>query len=143
MAVSKPKKLALPPKVGQRLVYDDGRRSTGKVVGVSSLSMHVLFDDSMEPTREPRRPLWMMVKAIPTAIPLPPQNQMTPVPAARIPPRSFLTHPSRSLSRPRPGRSISRSTPRSGSPDEGRHPPVSDEPTLVSLSGLVRNITWD
>ena len=50
MAVSKSKKLAHPPKVGQSLVYDDGRRSTGKVVGVNSLSMHVLFDDSMEPT---------------------------------------------------------------------------------------------
>jgi hypothetical protein len=49
VAVSKPRKLAQPPKVGQRIVYDDGRRSTGKVVGVSSRSMHVLFDGSMEP----------------------------------------------------------------------------------------------
>jgi len=49
-AVSKPKNLAHPLKVGQRLVYDDGRRSTGKVVAADSLSMHVLFDDKIEPT---------------------------------------------------------------------------------------------
>jgi hypothetical protein len=30
MAVSKPKKLTQPPKVRKRLVYNDGRRSTGK-----------------------------------------------------------------------------------------------------------------
>jgi hypothetical protein len=49
--VSKPKKLAQPPRVGQRLVYDDGgRRSTGKVMAVGSRSMHVLFDKSMEPS---------------------------------------------------------------------------------------------
>jgi hypothetical protein len=50
VAVSKPKKLAQAPRVGQRLAYDDGRRSIGKVVGVNSLSMQVLFDDSMEST---------------------------------------------------------------------------------------------
>jgi hypothetical protein len=50
VAVSKPKKLAQLPKVGQRLVYDDGRRSTGRVVEVGPRSMHVLFDNSMEPS---------------------------------------------------------------------------------------------
>ena len=50
MAVSKSKKLAHPPKVGQRIVYDDGRRSTGEVVEVGPRSMHVLFDNSLEPT---------------------------------------------------------------------------------------------
>jgi len=51
MAVSKPRKLDQPPRVGQRLVYDDGgRRSMGKVVVVDSRSMHVLFDKSMEPS---------------------------------------------------------------------------------------------
>ena len=50
VAVSKPKKLAQPPRVGQRLVYDDGRRSTGQVVDVGPESMRVLFDDRMEPS---------------------------------------------------------------------------------------------
>ena len=50
VAVSKPKRLVQPPKVGQRLVYDDGRRSTGKVVEVGPRSMHVLFEGSMEPS---------------------------------------------------------------------------------------------
>jgi hypothetical protein len=50
VAVSKPKKLAPPPKVGQRLVYDDGRKSNGKVVEVGPRSMHVLFENSMEPS---------------------------------------------------------------------------------------------
>jgi len=50
VAVSKPKNLAQPPKVGQRLVYDDGRRSTGKVMEVGPCSMYVLFDNSMEPS---------------------------------------------------------------------------------------------
>jgi hypothetical protein len=49
LAVSKSKKLAQPPKVGQRLVYDDGRRSTGEVVEVSPGSMYVRFDNSLEP----------------------------------------------------------------------------------------------
>jgi hypothetical protein len=60
VGISRPKKLAQPPKVGHRLVYDGGRRSTDTVAGVNSLSMHVLFDDSMEPT--PARfddPEWM------------------------------------------------------------------------------------
>ena len=50
VAVSKPKKLTQPPKVGQRLVYDDGRKSTGTVVEVGPCSMHVLFDNRIEPT---------------------------------------------------------------------------------------------
>jgi hypothetical protein len=50
VAVSKPKKLAQPPKLGQRLIYDDGRRSTGEVVEVGPRSMYVQFDNSMEPS---------------------------------------------------------------------------------------------
>jgi hypothetical protein len=50
VAVSKPNKLAEPPKLGQRLTYDDGRTSTGKVVEVGSDSMYVLFDNSIEPS---------------------------------------------------------------------------------------------
>lgn len=49
VAVSKPKRLEQHPNVGQRLVYDDGRRSTGKVLGVGPRSMQVLFDDRTEP----------------------------------------------------------------------------------------------
>jgi hypothetical protein len=49
VAVSKPKKMPLSPKVGQRLVYDDGRVSTGRVLEVGSRSMYVPFDNSMEP----------------------------------------------------------------------------------------------
>jgi hypothetical protein len=50
VAVSKPNRVAEPPKVGQCLTYDDGRISTGKVVEVGSGSMYVLFDNSIEPT---------------------------------------------------------------------------------------------
>lgn len=50
VAVSKPKRLGRLPKVGQRLVYDDGRRRTGEVVQVGPGSMYVLFNSSMEPT---------------------------------------------------------------------------------------------
>ena len=50
VAVTKPKKLTQLPGVGQRLVYDDGHRSTGKVVEVGPRSMRVLFDDRMEPS---------------------------------------------------------------------------------------------
>jgi len=39
LAVSRPKRLAQTPKVGQRHVYIDGRRSTGEVVGVGPRSM--------------------------------------------------------------------------------------------------------
>lgn len=49
VAVSKPKTLVHHPNVGQRLVYNDGRRSTGKVVEVGPRSMHVLFDNRIEP----------------------------------------------------------------------------------------------
>lgn len=50
VAVSKPKRMAEPPKLGQRLVYDDGRRSAGTVVDVDRSLMRVLFDNRMEPT---------------------------------------------------------------------------------------------
>jgi hypothetical protein len=50
LAVNKSKKLAQPPKIGQRLVYDDGRRSTGEVVEVGPRSMYVRFDNSLEPS---------------------------------------------------------------------------------------------
>ena len=50
VAVSKSSRLAQPPKIGQRLVYDDGRRSTGTVVEVGPRSMQVLFNNRMEPT---------------------------------------------------------------------------------------------
>lgn len=50
VAVSKPKKLAQPPRVGQRLAYDDGRKSRGEVVEAGPRSMYVRFDNSMEPS---------------------------------------------------------------------------------------------
>lgn len=50
VAVGKPKRFAQPPKVGQRLVYDDGRRSAGTVVEIRPRSMQVLFDNRMEPS---------------------------------------------------------------------------------------------
>jgi len=50
VAVSKPKSLGQLPNVGQRLVYDDGRRRRGEIVQVGPNSMYVLFDNSMEPT---------------------------------------------------------------------------------------------
>jgi len=50
VAVSKPKKLGQLPKVGQRIVYDDGRRSAGEIVEVGPRSMYVRFDNSMEPS---------------------------------------------------------------------------------------------
>ena len=50
MAVSKPKKLAHPPKIGRCVVNDVGRRSTGKVVEVGPRSMYVRFDNGTELT---------------------------------------------------------------------------------------------
>lgn len=50
VAVRKPKRIAMLPKVGQRLVYDDGRQSAGTVMEVDPHSMYVLFDNRMEPS---------------------------------------------------------------------------------------------
>lgn len=48
VGLQKPRTMVQSPKVGQRLVYDDGRRSVGTVVEVGSHSMHVLFDNRIE-----------------------------------------------------------------------------------------------
>jgi hypothetical protein len=36
--------------VGDRITYDDGRKSSGQVIEVGPHSMYVLFDNSMEPS---------------------------------------------------------------------------------------------
>jgi hypothetical protein len=50
VAVSEPRKLKQLPKVGDRITYDDGRKSSGQVIEVGPHSMYVLFDNSMEPS---------------------------------------------------------------------------------------------
>lgn len=50
VAVSEPRKLNQPPRVGDRITYDDGRRSRGQVIEVGPHSMYVLFDNSAEPS---------------------------------------------------------------------------------------------
>lgn len=50
LSVSKPRRPIRPLKVGETVIYNDGRKRVGKAVEVGPRSMYVLFDGSMEPS---------------------------------------------------------------------------------------------